>query len=248
MDRAVIFDMDGVLVDSYRAHFESWKALAAEHGRSFSEEEFARTFGRTSRDIIESLWGASGFSPGAVERMDQRKEALFRERVAYDFPEMAGARELVVSLRDAGFAVAVGSSGPPENVDLVLARLGSRDLFDAVVTGRDVTRGKPDPQVFLLAADRLGRTPQHCLVIEDAPAGIEAATRAGMASVALLSTGRHAEDFAGVSPSRLVRSLRELTPVVCASLVDRRQPEPAPRPQALRAGGRPGGGERARRP
>jgi beta-phosphoglucomutase family hydrolase len=248
MNRAVIFDMDGVLVDSYQAHFESWKALAAEHGRSFSEEDFARTFGRTSRDIIESLWGASRIAAADVERMDQRKEALYRERVARDFPEMDGASDLIDALREAGFALAVGSSGPPENVDLVLARLGPRHLFDAVVTGRDVSRGKPDPQVFLLAAERLGVVPLRCLVVEDAPAGIEAATRAGMASVALLSTGRRAEDFTGVSPARLVRSLRELTPDVCARIIDRRRSGSAAPGSDLRAGGRPGGGEKARRP
>lgn len=224
MESAVIFDMDGVLVDSYRAHFESWQTLAREHGRTFSEEDFARTFGRTSRDIIESLWGNPPVSAPDIQRMDERKEALFRERIAHHFPAMDGARELIASLREAGFRVAVGSSGPPENVDLVLDQLGPRALFDAVVNGRDVVRGKPDPQVFLLASERLGVPPARCVVVEDAPAGIAAAKRAGMASVALLSTGRRAEDFKDVTPSRLVRSLRELTPQLLAALSDHRLP------------------------
>ncbi len=133
---------------------------------------------------------------------------------------MDGARELIRALHDSGFRLAVGSSGPPENVDLVLEHLGARGLFDAVVNGRDVTCGKPDPQVFLIAARRLGSMPRRCVVIEDAPAGIEAATRAGMASVALLSTGRTREDFGGVAPALVVRSLRDLTPDMLRALVD----------------------------
>jgi len=221
MRHAVIFDMDGVLVDSYQAHLESWQALAAEHGRSFTEEEFARSFGRTSRDIIQSLWQGLAVHDADVRRMDERKEGLFRQRLARHFPAMDGVPDLLVSLHAAGFRLAVGSSGPPENVDLVLDRLGARALFDAVVNGTDIERGKPDPQVFLLAADRLGVPPANCVVVEDAPAGIEAATRAGMRSVALLSTGRRAEDFQHVAPTLMVASLRELTPKALAAILKR---------------------------
>ena len=103
---------------------------------------------------------------------------------------MPGAEGLLQSLFDAGIALAVGSSGPPENVDLTLDRLRKRPLFAATVHGMDVTRGKPDPQVFLLVAQRLGIPPQHCVVVEDAPLGIAAAKAGGMASVGLASTGR----------------------------------------------------------
>ena len=219
MLEAVIFDMDGVLVDSYHAHFESWKALAASDGVAFDEARFAATFGRTSRDIILRLW------PGppdavAVRALDDRKEALYREIVGRDFPAMDGARELLTSLRAAGVALAVGSSGPPENVELAVERLGG-EFFAATVTGRDVERGKPDPQVFLLAAERLGVAPQACLVIEDAPDGVEAAHAAGMTAVALLSTGRAAADFDDLSPALVVGSLRELSPEVLKSLGER---------------------------
>ena len=213
--------MDGVLVDSYQAHFESWQSLAAEHGRSVTEEEFACSFGRTSRDIIESLWPGLPVDAADVRRMDDRKEALFRQRLARHFPAMDGAHDLLVSLHAAGFRLAVGSSGPPENVDLVLGRLGARALFGAIVNGTDIERGKPDPQVFLVAADRLGLPPAACVVVEDAPAGIEAATRAGMRSVALLSTGRRVEDFLEVMPTLVVRSLNELTPQVLSAIIER---------------------------
>lgn len=220
MDRAVIFDMDGVLVDSYRPHLESWRALAAEIDQPFTEDDFARTFGRTSREIITSLWPGARYGADDIRRMDERKEELFRREITRSFPAMHGVSELLHRLRGAGFRLAVGSSGPAANVDLILDRLGGRDLFDAVVSGNDVVRGKPDPQVFLLAASRLAVAPNRCVVVEDAPAGIEAAGRAGMTSVALLSTGRKREDFAGLRPALIVRSLGDLTAGTLAALLD----------------------------
>lgn len=216
MNEAVIFDVDGVLVDSYHAHFESWQALAAEHGIEVTEEQFARTFGRTSRDIVLELWPEP---PGdaAVRALDDRKEALYREIVGRRFPAMDGAAELIESLLDDGFVLAVGSSGPPPNVDLVLATLG-RSSFAVTVTGHDVERGKPDPQVFLVAAERLGVDPSACVVVEDAAAGIRAARNAGMASVALVSTGHTVDELRGAGPDLVVRSLRELTPAALRGL------------------------------
>jgi beta-phosphoglucomutase len=216
--KAVLFDMDGVLVDSYAAHLRSWRALAHEEGLPFSEADFVRSFGRTSREAIPSYW------PGRASqaaRLDARKEALYRAEIAVDFPAMDGARELVRSLHAAGFALAVASSGPSGNVELVLERMDVGSCFGAVVTGRDVARGKPDPQVFLVAAARLGTPPHRCVVVEDAPVGVAAAHAAGMAAVALLSTGRRREDFAAQAAERTVASLRDLTPADFAALLER---------------------------
>ena len=221
MTHCVIFDMDGVLVDSFRAHFESWRRVAAEQGVPYAEKDFAWSFGRTSREIIKGTWGRADYSDAEIRAIDARKEALFREIVGRDFPMMEGARELIDAVRSAGFRVAVGSSAPPENVALVLERLGGRQLFDAVVNGMDVQRGKPDPQVFLLAAERAGVPPRDCVVVEDARPGIEAARRAGMASVALVSTGRSEDDFRDAHPDLIVRSLRELDPQLLTTLISR---------------------------
>ncbi|HEV8237926.1 MAG TPA: HAD family phosphatase [Thermoanaerobaculia bacterium] len=207
--RAVLFDLDGVLVDSYAAHMRSWRRLAAEEGLPFSEREFARSFGRTSRESIAIYWPGRA---GDTARLDARKEALFRADIRERFPAMDGGTELVRALHDGGFALAVASSAPPDNVDLTLERLGFADSFGAVVTGRDVQRGKPDPQVFLLAAERLGAPPASCVVVEDAPVGVAAAHAGGMKAVALLSTGRRREDFDEAKPQLLVSSLRELSP------------------------------------
>jgi beta-phosphoglucomutase len=208
MNRGVIFDVDGVLVDSYAAHFESWQRLGLELGFVMTEEQFVATFGRTSREIIRELWPHLAATDEQVRRIDDRKESLYREIIAADFPAMDGAGELIDALAAAGFRLAVGSSGPPENVHLVLDKLGRRDWFAGVVTGRDVSRGKPDPQVFELAAERLGLPPGRCLVIEDAPAGIAAAKAAGARCLGLASAGR--EEAALAAADRVVRSLREV--------------------------------------
>lgn len=205
---AVIFDVDGVLIDSYQAHYKSWLQMFAENGVSFTEQEFRGTFGRTSRDIIAALYGAV-LSDAEMDLWDDRKEALYRDIIRESFPAIDGAVELLDALHAAGFHLGVGSSGPPENIALTLECLGRANLFDAVVTRIDVTRGKPDPQVFQIAGERLNAEPDQCVVVEDAPAGIEAANRAGMASVALTGTATRAE----LSHAKLVvDSLRELTP------------------------------------
>jgi len=216
--RAVIFDVDGVLVDSYRAHLRSWQELAAGQGCGLTEEQFMESFGQTSRDIIRRFWPPDGLTEDRIRALDEQKEALYRRIVSESFPVMEGAVELLEDLHRVGVLLAVGSSGPPENIDLVLETLGRRSLIGAVVTGMDVTRGKPDPQVFLLAAGRLGAPPEQCVVVEDAPAGIRAAGAAGMAGVALLSTGRSEEDFRDVAPALVIRSLSELTPQILGSL------------------------------
>lgn len=218
---AVIFDMDGVLVDSYQAHWQSWRMTAAEFGRELTEEQFLRTFGRTSREIIAEHWGTGLLTEEQMVAFDRRKEALYREIVEHDFPAMEGARELIDDLHATGFKLAVGSSGPAENVVLALDKLGVRHVFHATVTSRDVTRGKPDPEVFLTAATRLGVEPRNCAVIEDAPVGIAAANAAGMTSIALLSTGHTRERSAAAR--LIVESLRELSGRRIHRLVDSRR-------------------------
>jgi len=189
-----------------------------ERGLDLSEDDFARTFGRTSREVIRELFGER-VDDAQVREIDLRKEELYREIIGREFPTMDGATELIDALHAAGFRLALGSSAPPPNVELTLDRLGRRDAFAAVVTGRDVRRGKPDPQVFLLAAERLAVAPEHCVVIEDAPAGIHAAQTAGMKSIALLSKGRKREDFASHPPNRFASSLDELEPATFRALL-----------------------------
>jgi beta-phosphoglucomutase len=207
--KGVVFDMDGVLIDSFAAHFESWRRLAAEEGREYTRSQFLAGFGRTSREVIADQWGPGPLAEERIRELDDRKESLFREIISREFPAMDGAKELIESLADANFRVAVGSSGPPANVRLAIERLGIGSRLSAIVTGGDVHRGKPDPQVFQLAAERMAVRPSRCVVVEDAPVGVEAAKRGGMRAIGLASTGRTVEQLSGAD--LVVKSLRELT-------------------------------------
>ncbi len=214
----VIFDMDGVLVDSGPAHLESWRRLALEIGAGdIPASSFTAVFGRTSADIITVVFGPK--SPDEIKRLDDRKEAIYRELIHGRVSVMPGAIDAVKRLHGAGMRIAVGSSGPPENVELVCVEMGLQPYISAVVTGRDVQRGKPDPQVFELVASRMGINPSRCVVIEDAPAGVEAAHRGHMACVALL--GSHPLDRL-VEADKVIDSLASLTPEVVRHLVENR--------------------------
>jgi len=180
----VIFDLDGVLIDSAELHFESWQRMAREYGTSLGREQFHATFGRQNRDVIRILFGDVSDSLGL--EMANRKEALYRNLVGVKPPIVAGAVELVLALARVGASLALGSSAPRENIDLILGAMGISHLISVVVSGNDVVRGKPDPQVFSLACAGLKLPPRRCVVIEDAPAGIEAARRAGTKTVAVL--------------------------------------------------------------
>jgi beta-phosphoglucomutase len=216
-DYGVIFDVDGVLVDSGPPHRESWHRLAREVHLPMSDEFFVRTFGQTNKDILEALFGRE--LPEAEWRpLSERKEVLYRDIIRGRVPAMPGAVALVETLDADGARLAVGSSGPAENIELCLDEMGIRHCFRAVITGEHVTRGKPDPQVFLLAAEGLGLAPERCVVIEDAVIGVEAAKRAGMAAVAL--TSGHPRD-AFPHADCVVDSLAELGPVCLHNLVGR---------------------------
>lgn len=218
---AAIFDLDGTLVDTYDAHFASWVDVAAIIGHELQEAQFANQFGRMNEPIIRELFdfaGRSEPSPGEIEELADRKEVHFRSIVEKLFPEMPGATELVESLHQANWHVAAGTSAPMDNANLFRARLGCGSLFETIVTGDDVTNGKPDPEVFLLAAERLGVPPGRCVVIEDAAAGVEAARRAGMASVGFCSKGRTREELSAAD--LVIDALSDINPGRLADLIE----------------------------
>ena len=216
----VIFDMDGTLTDSHDAHYQSWKSTMDDHGIEYGATDFIRDFGRKNPEIIAENWEREGRKTPDDElarAIADEKEAAFRAIIAVRFPEMPGAREMMKRLHEAGFRLAIGSSAPRENIELCNDELGIKDFLNAVVCGCDVENGKPEPDGFLLAAERLGCPPEKCIVVEDAAAGIEAAHRAGMPAVGIVSTGHNAEDLA--SAERVIRELKELTPELLSGLV-----------------------------
>ncbi len=211
----VIFDMDGVLIDSYLAHFVSWRKMLQNHGLDITEEQFAATFGRTNPDIFAQLYPSVKEEQYPV--LAEEKEATFREIISVDFPEMDGASELIAALHKAGAALAIGSSGPPENLRALLNALPGGTHFMATTNGIEIARGKPDPEVFLATARKLGLLPERCVVVEDAPAGVTAGKAAGCAVIALTGTATR-EHLAGAD--LVVDSLRELTPEIFKNLIN----------------------------
>ena len=196
LNYAAIFDLDGTLVDSYDAHFEAWRLVSARHGVAVTVDDYYAHFGRRNEDLLRECWlraGRGELTRDEIHTLDEEKESAYREIVAVRFPIMDGARELVAGLRNDGFRTAVGSSGPPLNVQRAIDGLELAGAFDAVVTGRDVKRSKPDPECFLLAAEKIGIEPSQCVVFEDAPAGITAAKAAGMKCIAITSKGHTPE-------------------------------------------------------
>lgn len=185
---AVLWDMDGVLVDSAPYHYRAWKETFAEEGVSLDEATFRRTFGQRNDAIIADILGPD-LPPERVAAIGEAKERRYRALIAREgLTPLPGALEWLHRLHRRGIPQAVVSSAPRENIEAVLEALGVPGLFQALVSGEEVERGKPDPASFLLAAQRLGMPPERCIVVEDAPAGVEAAHRAGMACLAVATT------------------------------------------------------------
>ncbi len=202
---AVLWDLDGTLVDSEELHWRAWQETMTAEGVPITWEQFKATFGQRNDSFVPRWLGARA-TPELVAHISDAKEACYRRLVREcGLTPAPGAAEWVRRLQREGWRQAIASSAPRENVEVMLDALGLRDCFQATVAAEDVERGKPAPQVFLLAASRLGVPPERCIVVEDAPAGIEAARRAGMRSIFLRHTGTRA-------PADLVvASLQELS-------------------------------------
>jgi beta-phosphoglucomutase len=212
----VVWDLDGVLVNSGAAHHAAWQALGGEINRPFTDEDFVRTFGMANPDIFRVTWGIT--DPADVRTWSDRKEGLFRDQARALHP-LPGAVELVQALRAAGWRQAIGSSAPQANITLLLDVLGLTGLLDAIVSGDDITRGKPDPQGFLLAFERLGIPPARGFVIEDAVAGVQAGKAAG-AQVIAVTTTRARADLIAAGADRVVDALTELSVPQLAARLD----------------------------
>lgn len=211
MLRAVIFDWDGVVVDSSAHHERSWEILAARRGLPLPSDHFKRGFGKKNNVIIPDLgWAAD---PAEVDVLAHEKEEIYRSLVREKGIEpLPGVRELLQALRTKNIPCAIASSTERANLDLPIDLMGLREFFTVIVSGEEVVHGKPDPAVFLLAAERLGLAPADCVVIEDALVGIEAAHRAGMRVLAVATTNplaalgsAHAavSGMADINPERL---------------------------------------------
>ena len=214
MLRAVVFDWDGVVVDSSAHHERSWEILATRRGLPLPADHFKRGFGKKNNVIIPDLGWAT--APGDVDALAHEKEEIYRSLVREKgIVPLSGVRELLTALRSKDIPCAIASSTERANLDLPLDLMAMREFFDVIVSGEEVVHGKPDPAVFLLAAERLGIAPADCVVIEDALVGIEAAKRAGMPVLAVATTNPLR---ALGSADAAVESLLQVTPERLAAL------------------------------
>jgi len=188
----VIFDLDGVLVDTAWAHRQSWFALAEKEGLHITDDFFYSTFGMPNDRIIPMLLGRNP-SSRQLNRLSDWKEQFYRQLVSDKLTLDDHVESLLADLKKSGFHLAIGSSAPKANLDLVRERLRLGKYFDAYVTSEDVTEGKPSPQTFLKAAEKLSIPPSSCVVVEDAVQGVEAGKAAGMAVVAVTTTRSRAD-------------------------------------------------------
>jgi beta-phosphoglucomutase family hydrolase len=205
----VLFDWDGVVIDSSRQHEESWERLAAEENRTLPPDHFVKGFGKKNEWIIPEMlaWTQDA---AEIRRLSLRKEALYRDIIVErGLQALPGVREFLERLERAGVPCCVGSSTHRENITTILHVLGFERYFDRMVTSEDVTYGKPHPDVFLKAAEKIDRRPENCVVFEDAYAGIEAARAGGMKVVGVATT--HPAAVLVPKVDRVVRRLDELT-------------------------------------
>lgn len=181
--RAVLWDLDGTLADSSEYHWLSWQNVLTAEGVRITRQEFRATFGQRNSEILKR-WLVEGATPERIARIGDGKEEAYRALLrAGGLEPLPGADRWVRALRDGGWRQAIVSSAPRANIEVMVEALGFAPLFDAILGAEDVARGKPDPEVFLTAAGRLGVPPHRCIVVEDAAAGIEGARRARMKSV-----------------------------------------------------------------
>ena len=214
LPRAALWDMDGTLLDSAEYHWLAWRETLAADGFDLAHEQFVATFGQRTDTILRGWLGAD-LSASEIDRVGGAKEALYRRFVRERGVQLLpGVGDWLARLQAAGWRQAVASAAPRLNVEAILEALGITTYFAAITSAEDVQRGKPDPQVFLLAAERLGVPPARCIVLEDAPAGIEAAHRAGMRAIGVRSS--HATLRADI----VVDSLADLDDAACDRLLE----------------------------
>lgn len=216
--RAILWDMDGTLVDSAKYHWQAWRDTMSREGSPITREDFLATFGQRNDSILKQ-WLGERATVESIRRIGEAKEALYRQHVGEKgIAPLPGALNWVQRLHREGWQQAIASAAPRANIETILDVLQATEYFEAIVSAEDVQRGKPDPEVFLVAAGKLGVQPRRCIVVEDAQHGIEAASAAGMKSIGVSPSGNH------LPADIVVRSLDLLDENAFTTLLD----EPAP--------------------
>jgi beta-phosphoglucomutase len=187
MDKAVIFDMDGVLVDNTAWHIKAWTTFCQRHSVNMSPEQILSNLGNTNKDYLNFLF-ARNLHPDESERYGREKEEIYRSIYKEYIKPFKGLMDFFNILEREKFAIGLATSAPSINVDFTLDNLGIKDRFQAIVDGSRINKGKPDPEIYLMAAGMLNIPPDNCIVFEDSIHGIQAAVSAGMSSIGVLSS------------------------------------------------------------
>jgi HAD superfamily hydrolase (TIGR01509 family) len=198
--------MDGTLIDSEELHWIAWQTTMANEGITITREQFLASFGQRNDSIIPQWLGAAA-TPERIEKIANAKEELYRHLIRRDgICPLPGVATWLHRLHRDGWLQVIASAAPRANIDAVLEALSATHIFQGIVSAEDVHRGKPDPEVYLTAASKVGASPRNCIVVEDAAAGIEGARRAGMRSIGVTHDGNH------LQADVVVESLDQLNP------------------------------------
>src|SRR5271169_252045 len=204
--RAVLWDMDGTLIDSEEFHWISWRGTLAAEGIAITHEQFLASFGQRNDSIIPRWLGAAA-TPERIEKISNAKEELYCDLVRKNgISALPGVQSWVRRLHEQGWFQAIVSAAPRPNIEVVLEALGAAHRFQTIVAAEDVRKGKPDPEVYLTAASRVGASPDRCIVVEDAVAGVEGSRSAGMRSIGVSHNGKQ------LPADVVVQSLDQLDP------------------------------------
>lgn len=201
--KAIIFDMDGVIIDNISYHIEALKIFLRQFGKEVTDEEFQNHYnGRTIQEVISGLKPEA--DPTEVMRLAEEKEKIYRDLYSAHLAPTPGLMDFLPKAKKAGLKMAVATSAITANADFTLDGLGIRKYFHAVIDSTMVIKGKPDPQIYLKAAEELNILPENCVVMEDALAGIQSAKNAGMDVIGLYTSLKKEE-----LPNRLLMKIKD---------------------------------------
>ena len=212
MIKGAIFDMDGVLVDNIRIHIKAFEEMCRIYNVPFDAVRLNNMAGRGNDEIIPAFFPEAIVKEKGVAALSAEKEAVYRNLYTNEIEEVAGLTSFLAALKASGVRCAVGSSGCQENIDFVLDSCKLRPYFDVIVSSDLVTHCKPDPEIYLTALRKLDLPAESCVVFEDAPAGIEAARRAGIEVIALATTHTAEELQKKGIKEMIINDFRNLSP------------------------------------
>jgi beta-phosphoglucomutase len=196
MQTAFIFDMDGTMIDNMRYHFKAWRKITDELNGKLDDAALRSQLYGKNEEVLGRIFGKDAFTPGELEDISERKEVYYRSLYKDHMQLIPGLKEFLERAYRQNIPMALGTASYLRNIDLMLDMTNTRKYFKAIIGAGDVTKSKPDPETYLLAAEKLSMSPADCIVFEDVPKGVEAAANAGMKAV-VITTQHEAGDFKG---------------------------------------------------